>query len=686
MADPQTQTQTTDRERVYLGEGAPFPEGVQRDYYVLIPTDGDIDQRTLSKSMIADVLRRNGRVVDDLTLDKINELWKMPDGGYDFLKMEKGARVSTLPAQDWPGVAPTGKAPDGTIHGYSLFADMQFQQKVLSQATQVQGPPLDTMDDETLAQMTEVIKNLSLLVKASGNDAASKPLEAIVQAMEAKDLDKVDALLKSTSSAGNATAALFEGFKLMNEKGLGADNKGVMEQIQKLTSPSGVQKMDAVEGLARFAKVFAVPGDAAGIYFDTYKLAKGVDEQGKPLTGTQRVETLTSLASNTASFTAGGTELAGALAERYGYKALAGGLGTVSGYAAAGAFGLNIAAVQVAAMKVVIDGVGEMKTSIANKDIGDLLLRNKGGTGPVLERLVAEQQQVQGFPGTGVNAYSTARRLIESFPGTKGEVWENYLKKAIDPPGLTERVFSARNQNELKANVSQEDIERFVKGVKEARANFIEATTRGVVNRLNTSGPYDRDGDILKDVKPTSLSPETIERKRQEQKELDSNPLIPKTKPFKLEVPGGDVPPNNGVKEDKAAKVPAGENFLLSDPAHPKNEMFRKLLGSMQDIDRSQNRPSDQGTTQAAGALTSASVRAGVDADRAVLGTDARNLFAVQGEGTSPGNNRVGVPTVQAVNQPLEVSTAQVNAALAAKQATESPTQVQEMQRRSSLT
>ena len=524
-------------ERVYLGDGPVFAEGTRRDYYILIPSDGDIDQRTLRKASIADVLRRNGRVVDDRTLEQMTELWKQPDGGYDFLKKEYGGGVSAMAAQEWDGRAERGEVADGSIFGYSLFSDMKYQEKVLGQAVSVQGPPLGILDDKTFEEMAEVFKGLTLLVKASGNEAAIKPLEAITKALETKDKAAVEQALLSTASAGNGTAAIFEAFNLLNEKGLGVKNQGVMEQVRRLTSPDGLQKMDAIEGMARFAKVFSMPGDAAGIYLDTHKLAKGVDDSGKPLTGTQRAETLVSLTSNAASLTAGGAELASALAERYGYKALAGGAGTVGAYAGAIAFGANIAAVQVAMMKVVIDGVGEMKSAMAESDIGRLVMKGNRNGATTFERIAMEQQEVQGYAANGVNAYASARRIVESMPGTKVEVWESYLAKAIDPPSLAYRVFAAENQAELKATVSQAEIERFVKGAKEARGNFIEATTRGVINQLNTSGPFDRDADILKQIKITSLSPETIERKQQEQKELEKNPLIPKTEPLKLGPP-----------------------------------------------------------------------------------------------------------------------------------------------------
>lgn len=61
-------------------------------------------------------------------------------------------------------------------------------------------------------------------------------------------------------------------------------------------------------------------------------------------------------------------------------------------------------------------------------------------------------------------------------------------------------------------------------------------------------------------------------------------------------------------------------------------------------------------------------MRSGFDADKALLGRDGQNLFAVQGDVTSLVSNRVSVPTAQAVGQPMEVSTSQVNEALAAKQ------------------
>lgn len=81
------------------------------------------------------------------------------------------------------------------------------------------------------------------------------------------------------------------------------------------------------------------------------------------------------------------------------------------------------------------------------------------------------------------------------------------------------------------------------------------------------------------------LSPETIERKQQQQRELDKNPLIPKSESFRL----GTLLSmylRRRKKEENPGPAPVSQNPLLTDPEHPKNDMFRKFQGSMHEIDR----------------------------------------------------------------------------------------------------
>ncbi|MGO1072455.1 XVIPCD domain-containing protein [Lysobacter sp. CA199] len=101
---------------------------------------------------------------------------------------------------------------------------------------------------------------------------------------------------------------------------------------------------------------------------------------------------------------------------------------------------------------------------------------------------------------------------------------------------------------------------------------------------------------------------------------------------------------------------------LLNDPGHSHNPMFNKALAGMHEIDSRHGRPSDDATARAAGALTAAAVNANFkDINKVVLGTDAKNLFAVEGDHHSVHHNAVAVPTTVAMQQPLAESTQAVD-------------------------
>lgn len=104
--------------------------------------------------------------------------------------------------------------------------------------------------------------------------------------------------------------------------------------------------------------------------------------------------------------------------------------------------------------------------------------------------------------------------------------------------------------------------------------------------------------------------------------------------------------------------TPARGSPLLDDPGHSHNPMFKNALAGMSRIDANHGRPSDEATSRAAGALTAAAVSGNLkNIDQVVLGTDAKHLFAVEGDARSVHHNSVAVPTLAAMQQPLTDST-----------------------------
>lgn len=92
-----------------------------------------------------------------------------------------------------------------------------------------------------------------------------------------------------------------------------------------------------------------------------------------------------------------------------------------------------------------------------------------------------------------------ATSIAVSFPRCPSGTRMPCTQEGVRSVGTCSKILASSDRVE-----SQSEIECFVKSAKEARANFIEATTRGLVNCLYTVGPFGRDGNILKDVKLTS--------------------------------------------------------------------------------------------------------------------------------------------------------------------------------------
>jgi len=102
---------------------------------------------------------------------------------------------------------------------------------------------------------------------------------------------------------------------------------------------------------------------------------------------------------------------------------------------------------------------------------------------------------------------------------------------------------------------------------------------------------------------------------------------------------------------------------LLDDAAHPGHSMFRQALGELQKLDVAHGRPSGEHTERVAGSLTASATAAGLDRiDTVGLSHDATRVYAVQGQEHSPFKKVADVDVMQAVQTPLEQSSAQAHA------------------------
>jgi len=108
----------------------------------------------------------------------------------------------------------------------------------------------------------------------------------------------------------------------------------------------------------------------------------------------------------------------------------------------------------------------------------------------------------------------------------------------------------------------------------------------------------------------------------------------------------------------------------LDQPGHPDHALFRQARDAVHALDASRQRASDQQSDNLSGALVVASRKAGLERiDRVMLSEDGSRAYAVQGDLNSPFKRVAEVPTQQAVNTPVERSSAQLEQAAAQQQA-----------------
>ena len=95
----------------------------------------------------------------------------------------------------------------------------------------------------------------------------------------------------------------------------------------------------------------------------------------------------------------------------------------------------------------------------------------------------------------------------------------------------------------------------------------------------------------------------------------------------------------------------------LNQPQHPGNALYEQSLAGLEKINAERGIPSDQRTCNAAGTLAAAACQSGFkQIDHVALGDNGNKLVAVQGQPGMAHSKVIAVPTVQAMNTPLEES------------------------------
>lgn len=152
--------------RVYAGQGQPNAQ--VSAYTVLLPSDSELDDATVARAMVADILQRNGRVVDEDTLNA----------------MVAYSRTAGLGDPDWKlqaGVDRADGRPGTPFLGYALNVDAAQQQALLDHA----GQRIAERDAQGPQPVDDLLTELRNLAETAGQKDVVKTLDAVQQGLDA---------------------------------------------------------------------------------------------------------------------------------------------------------------------------------------------------------------------------------------------------------------------------------------------------------------------------------------------------------------------------------------------------------------------------------------------------------------------------------------------------------------------
>lgn len=145
----------------------------------------------------------------------------------------------------------------------------------------------------------------------------------------------------------------------------------------------------------------------------------------------------------------------------------------------------------------------------------------------------------------------------------------------------------------------------------------------------------------------------------------------------------GPLPPGEPARreQEKAREVPPlpeGPLKPLNGPGHVGHPLFIGALRGVHELDQQAGRVPDLQSEQLAGALACRMHELGGKCiDHVVMSKDAATTFAVQGQLSDPAHLRVSVPTVAAMNTPLEQSGREIESQALAQSAQQDQAQEQ---------
>ncbi len=358
--------------RLYAGQGQPQP--APADYTVLLPAEDEWPRETVLRAVVADALQRNGKVVDEDTLEATVDSVSAGDGPFapDALvwKLHAGETRSAGPA-----------APP--FHGYAVAMPANLQQSLVAYA----GDWAAKRDAAPPAPVDAAIAELRTL--ASGNGAG--------------DVLQTLAAIEAAIRAGQAA----------NAEGQRIDAVAVRAMVEFATRMG--KEREAAKILERYTALKGVENDARAVGRDVGRVFNGRDPlTGKPLDTDQRVEAAFGLIGN-------GFRLAGDLGAAAQLLGVGGRFAsTLIGIAPAGIAIVGFAAGVYGLVKKIREAINEPQWDEFRARF------------PLAEGMEPKQflkgamRQIAGMPVDGDNGLSTASRVLDIM-GQNPDTRERFL-------------------------------------------------------------------------------------------------------------------------------------------------------------------------------------------------------------------------------------------------------------------
>jgi len=370
----------------YLGPGA--PRQAPADYTVLLPADGEWPRDVLLRAVVADALQRNGRIVDEDTLEATIEAAARP-----------GAPLRGL-APTWrlhPGETSDDGRAAPPFHGYAVALPAAVQRTLLDSAARWSV----ARDAQPPAPVDAQIAQLKALAAGENESDVVRTLEAIDAAIQ----------------AGQAARAA----------GQPVDAAAVRAMVEFATRMG--KEREAARILERYCAVSGVAQDAKTVGQDAARVFNGRDPvTGKPLGTEQRVDAAFALLS-------GGFRLAGEL----GATAQLLGVGgrwasSLIGIAPAGVAIIGFAAGAYQLVK-------KVREAVLRPQWDEFRWRFPQAQDMEPKQFVrGAMRQIAGMPTDPANAESTLSRIIDLLGGDARtrERFLAVLRRGVEPDALVD--------------------------------------------------------------------------------------------------------------------------------------------------------------------------------------------------------------------------------------------------------